>query len=161
MPNPVLSAGSRAPAFTLASSEGGRLRLTGLRGQWVVLLFYARDGARTCTQELCDFQELLPSFEERGAAVIGLCSDPVEEHKDFARELGLGFPLLCDRDSRVAARYGAWREKRSNGRRWLGLVRSTFLLDPGGRVVRVFDNVRVRGHAQRVLAALDAALARA
>lgn len=154
MANQVLQPGQRAPAFTLKSGDGETFRLTERRGRWVVAYFYPRDFTAGCTQEACDFRDARRDFARLGAELVGISPDDADTHADFAGELRLGFPLLADRDARVAARYGAWREKRSNGRSYDGIVRSTFLIDPAGRIAAVWDGVRVKGHAEKVLARL-------
>ncbi|RMH01411.1 MAG: peroxiredoxin [Planctomycetota bacterium] len=159
MPNPVLSEGQRAPAFTLPATGGGRVRLTELRGRWVVLFFYPRDGSPGCTNEVRAFREQHADLAGLGAVVFGVSPDDLDSHEAFVARERLPFPLLTDRDSRVGARYGVWREKSNYGRKYLGLVRSTFLIDPSGRIVRIFDNVRVKGHVQRVRRALEEQLA--
>jgi len=155
LPNPVLRVGLRAPSFTLDATRTDRFRLTEMRGRWVVLYFYNKDGTPGCTAEACDFRDLYAEFKRRGAIVVGASACQIDSHEDFARELGLPYPLVCDHDRKVAAKYGVWRDKQQNSHRYLGLVRSTVLIDPGGKVARVFDNARVKGHAAKVLAALD------
>ena len=155
MSNPVLQEGGRAPAFTLPATGEGRVRLTELRGRWVVLYFYPKDMTPGCTTEAQDFRDHLEAFEELGAVVLGVSPDELDRHEQFAEREGLEFPLLVDRDSRVAAKYGVWRQKVDYGRKYLGIVRSTFLIDPSGKLVRSFDNVRVKGHVAKVLACLE------
>jgi len=151
MANSVLQAGDRAPAFTLPADDGDRLRLTEYRGRWVVLYFYPKDFTPGCTAQAGDFQDALADFEDLGAVVLGIGPDPVESHAEFRSACGLGFPLLHDRDAKIASRYGVWREKQHHGRRYLGIVRSTMVLDPSGRVAQLWDNVRVKGHVDKVL----------
>ncbi len=151
MANPLLEVGRRAPAFTLKDDRGERVRLTEWKGRWVVLFFYPKAMTPGCTTEARDFEALRSEFEAEGAVLFGLSPDPVEKLAEFREREGLGMPLLADRDARVAARYGVWREKRNYGRTYLGLVRSTFLLDPAGRIAALWDNVRVRGHVAKVL----------
>ena len=154
MANPVLEEGKRAPAFTLPSTDGKRVRLTDLRGYWVVLYFYPRDNTPGCTTEAGDFRDLHSDFRADHAVVLGVSADDLESHRQFARDHGLPFELLVDRDSKVAGRYGVWREKISHGRKYLGIVRSTFLIDPSGRIAKIFDNLRVKGHVGKVLSVL-------
>ena len=160
MANQVLRAGDRAPAFILSGDDGERVRLTEYRGRWVVLYFYPRDFTAGCTAQACAFRDSEKAFAEVGAVLLGIGPDEVESHARFRTELGLGFPLLHDRDARVASRYGVWREKRTGGHRYLGLVRSTMLVDPSGRIAQIWDNVRVKGHVDRVLTGLHEELAR-
>lgn len=158
MPNPVLREGQRAPAFTLPATVDGRVRLTELRGRWVVIFFYPRDHTTGCTAEAGAFRDRAADFARLGAEILGISPDPLERHEDFAASLRLPYPLLVDRDSRVAHKYGVWRRKLSAGHHYLGIVRSTFVIDPSGRVARIFDGVRVKGHVDKVLAALREAL---
>lgn len=159
MANPNLSVGKRAPAFTLQNAAGERIRLTEQRGRWVVLYFYPKDMGRGCTTIARDFQSALEEFESLRAVVMGACSDTRERHAAFAAAESIHFDLLVDRDSKLASRYGVWREKTRGGHRYLGLVRSTFLIDPSGHIVHLWDNVRVKGHVAQVLARLEEELA--
>lgn len=160
MVNPVLSEGQRAPAFSLPSHDGERVRLTDLRGRWVVLYFYPKDMTPGCTAETVDFRDHHPAFRKEKAVVFGISPDDAETHRRFAEKTRAPFPLLVDRDSRVAEKYGVWREKAARGRKYLGIVRSTFLIDPDGRIVKIYDNLRVKGHVPKVLDALRSELAR-
>lgn len=155
MANSVLTEGKRAPAFTLPSSEGDKFRLTEHRGRWVVVYFYPKDLTPGCTTEAENFRDRLRDFTKQGSVVVGISPDPIEQHEKFAGKLKLNFPLLTDRDAKVATKYGVWRTKKNYGREYLGLVRSTFLVDPSGKLARVWDNVRVKGHVDRVLQALE------
>ncbi len=150
----LLQPGQRAPAFTLPADDGEPFRLTGCRGQWVVLYFYPKDHTPGCSAEACAFRDRMRDFSKAGAAVLGVSPDGVESHARFRKSLSLNFPLLCDRDARVAAKYGAWREKQNYGRKYLGIVRATFLIDPAGKIAASWDNVRVKGHQEKVLARL-------
>ncbi len=154
MANQMLKPGQRAPAFTLKSGDGDSVRLTALRGKWVVLYFYPKDNTPGCSQEACEFQGVRRDLGRVGAEVLGISPDSPDSHAEFAQRLRLDFPLLADRDARVATKYGAWREKTNYGRRYLGIVRSTFLVDPAGKIAAVWDNVRVKGHAAKVVARL-------
>lgn len=160
MANPVLREGLRAPAFTLPSQLGGKVRLTDLRGRWVVVYFYPKDMTPGCTSEACDFRDLSEEFEEEETVILAVSPDRLDSHERFALKHDLPFDLLVDRDSRVAKKYGVWREKTSHGRKYMGIVRSTFVVDPSGKVARVFDNVRVKGHVEKVLTVLKAERAR-
>ncbi|MAW59744.1 MAG: thioredoxin-dependent thiol peroxidase [Planctomycetes bacterium] len=153
--NPSLEEGKRAPAFTLPSTEGGSFRLTEHRGRWVVAYFYPKDLTPGCTTEAENFRDALASFEDLGALVVGISPDPLERHERFVEKHDLNFPLLVDRDAKVASKYGVWRTKKNYGREYLGIVRSTFLIDPSGKVARLWDNIRVKGHVEKVLAALE------
>ena len=157
--NPVLHEGKRAPAFTLPATLEDRVRLTELRGRWVVLYFYPKDLTAGCTAQACDFRDHMEAFDSLGVVVLGVSPDDLERHEAFAAQEDLNFPLLADRDSRVGLKYGAWRQKNNYGRKYMGVVRSTFVIDPSGKIARVFDNVRVRGHVAKVLAAVEEKMA--
>lgn len=145
-----LSEGDPAPPFTLEAPDG-TYDLERFRGRWLVLYFYPADFTGGCTAEACDFRDRLPGID---AAVVGVSPDPIDEHAAFAEEYALPFPLLSDQDHAVAERYGAWGEKVNYGKRYEGLIRSTFLIDPDGTVAEALYNVRAKGHAERVRARL-------
>ena len=154
MANPVIQAGKRAPAFTLPSSKEHRFRLTEQRGRWVVAFFYRKDSTNGCLKQVENFRDANKVFQKEGAVVVGVGPGELDSHLDFSKSSRLDFPLLVDRDSKVAAKYGAWREKKVNGQSYMGLVRSTVLIDPSGKIARVWDNVRVNHHVEKVLQAL-------
>lgn len=139
-----------APDFELPSTHGPQ-RLSDYRGRWVVLYFYPKDDTPGCTTEACDFRDLLPGLD---AVVLGVSPDDLQAHGRFADKHGLPFPLLSDADGRVAQAYGAWGEKKLYGKTYQGLLRSTFIIDPQGRVVEALRNVKATGHAERVAALL-------
>jgi thioredoxin-dependent peroxiredoxin len=147
--------GQRAPAFTLSADDGTKVRLSDLKGRAVVLYFYPRDDTPGCTREACAFRDLKAELAERGAVVLGVSSDSLESHAKFRDKYGLNFPLLADTNHKIAEKYGAWREKNMYGKKTIGIQRSTFLIDPAGRVARVWKQVKVDGHDARVLAALS------
>ena len=149
--NTVLDVGKRAPAFTLPNAQGARTRLTDLRGRWVVVYFYSKDHSNGCATQARDFRDAHAEFAKLGAVILGVGPDCQESHAKFAKQEKLRFDLLVDRDSKLAIRYGAYREKGRSGFRYHGIVRSTFLIDPSGRVVHIWDNLRVKGHVARVL----------
>jgi thioredoxin-dependent peroxiredoxin len=153
--NTVLAVGKRAPAFTLPNAHHERTRLTDLRGRWVVLYFYAKDKSHGCATQARDFRDAQPQFDNKGAVILGVGPCCSESHARFSKEEKLRFDLLVDRDSRLAIRYGACREKGRSGFRYYGIVRSTFLIDPSGRIVHIWDNLRVNGHVARVLKRLS------
>jgi peroxiredoxin Q/BCP len=148
--------GAKAPAFTLQAGDGSRVRLADLRGRPVVLYFYPRDDTPGCTREACAFRDQQGRLKKLGAAVLGISTDSVESHSQFARKYDLNFPLLADVDHKVAEKYGAWREKNMYGKKSMGIQRSTFLIDAAGNVARVWKRVNVDGHDQQVLEALAA-----
>jgi len=151
--NPI-RAGMEAPDFTLQSDSGTSVTLSGLRGRPVVLYFYPRDDTPGCTVEACEFRDAWGDVEKAGAVVIGVSPDDVPSHGRFRTKFQLPFPLLADPDHRVAELYGVWGEKSMYGGTFFGILRTTFVIDPGGRVRQVFERVKPKGHAARVLEAL-------
>jgi thioredoxin-dependent peroxiredoxin len=149
-----LKPGDRAPEFSLPADDGTIVTLGGLRGKNVVLYFYPKDDTSGCTKEACEFRDSWKDVKKSGAVVLGVSPDPVASHQKFKQKYQLPFPLLADTDHSIASAYGAWGEKSMYGRKYQGILRTTFLIDPDGRVSRVFEKVRPAGHASEVLAAL-------
>jgi peroxiredoxin Q/BCP len=139
--------GEHAPDFTLSSDEGGDITLSKLRGKKVVLYFYPKDDTPGCTIQACDFRDAAPSFEGVDAVVLGVSADSVASHRTFRAKYDLNFPLLADESHEVAEAYGVWKEKSMYGRKFMGIERSTFLIDEKGEVERVWRNVKPKGHA--------------
>jgi thioredoxin-dependent peroxiredoxin len=157
----ALEPGKKAPAFNLASSDGGKesdkVALKDLQGKWVVLYFYPKDDTPGCTQEAKDFTEARSKLSRKGAVVLGVSKDSVESHCKFRDKYGIAFPLLSDPEGKVLEKYGAWGEKNMYGKKSMGVIRTTVLIDPDGKVHKVWPRVRVKGHVDKVLEALDAA----
>jgi peroxiredoxin Q/BCP len=151
----MIQEGKTAPGFSLESSEGGSVRLEDLRGKPVVLYFYPKDDTPGCTREACAFRDHKAALKKRGAVVLGVSGDSLGSHERFKTKYKLNFPLLSDPDKAVAKKYGAWGEKVLYGRKTVGMIRSTFVIDPEGVVRKVFPRVKVDGHDAQVLAALD------
>jgi len=151
----MVRVGQAAPAFALDGAFGKRTSLAGLRGKTVVLYFYPRDNTPGCTQEACDFRDNLARLRRAGAVVFGISKDSVASHQGFAGKYELPFELLSDPDNGVARSYGAFGKKMMYGREVQGTIRSTFVIDPRGRIAHVFSPVRVKGHVDAVLAALS------
>jgi peroxiredoxin Q/BCP len=156
-----LQAGDPAPAFSLTAGDGREVRLTDLAGRWVVLYFYPKDDTPGCTKEACAFRDSRAAFAKTGAVVLGVSGDDAASHQRFAAKYDLTFPLLSDPGFAVAKRYGAYKQKWLYGRSFLGIERSTFVIDPQGRLAAVFPRVQVNGHAEAVLEALRGAAAAA
>ena len=148
--------GEQAPEFTLESDEGKQVSLKSLRGAPVVLYFYPKDDTSGCTTEACEFRDLFPRFEAGGAVVLGVSPDDVKSHVKFKKKYGLPFTLLADTEKEAAQAYGVWKEKSMYGRKYMGVERTTFLIDAKGRVARVFEKVKPAGHAAEVQEALAA-----
>lgn len=152
----MLTPGSMAPAFTLPADDGSTVALRSLTGRPVVLYFYPKDDTSGCTTEACEFRDNWKAVQAAGATVLGVSPDPVTSHVKFKAKLKLPFPLLADVEHKVADAYGAWGEKSMYGRKYFGILRTTFIIDGEGRVARVFQRVKPKGHAALVLAALRA-----
>ncbi|MDH3205893.1 MAG: thioredoxin-dependent thiol peroxidase [Gemmatimonadota bacterium] len=144
----MIKDGSAAPDFTLLSDEGGEVTLSALRGKKVVLYFYPKDDTPGCTIQACDFRDATPAFEKLDAVVLGVSADSVESHKKFKAKYGLTFPLLADEDHRVSDAYGVWKERSMYGRKFMGIERSTFLIDENGTVAQAWRKVKPKGHAE-------------
>ena len=151
----MLKPGTKAPAFSLPSDDGSTVALKDLKGKKVVLYFYPKDDTSGCTTEACEFRDSWKSVQKAGAVVLGVSPDPVTAHLKFRKKYSLPFPLLADTDHVVAEAYGAWGEKSMYGRKYFGILRSTFIIDERGKVAKVFEKVKPKGHAGEVLAALE------
>jgi thioredoxin-dependent peroxiredoxin len=149
-----LAAGDRAPSITLPDQDGTKVTLAGLAGKPVVVYFYPADDTPGCTKEACQFNDNLRAFSRAGVTVLGISPDDAESHRMFRAKYGLRFPLLSDPDHKAMERYGAWGEKTLYGKKMVGVIRSTFLVGPDGKIRRAWYNVRADGHAQKVLAEL-------
>ena len=147
-----LGPGTKAPAFTLADQDGNKVSLRDFAGKPVVVYFYPADDTPGCTKEACQFNDNLRAFSRAGAAVVGISPDGAEKHTAFRKKYGLRFPLLTDADHAVMERYGAWGEKTLYGKKSVGVIRSTFLVGPDGKVQRAWYHVKADGHAEKVLA---------
>lgn len=150
---PMIKPGDTAPAFTLNNANSKPVSLSDLAGRWVVLYFYPKDNTSGCTQEARDFSARLKQFNQQKAVVIGVSPDSEAAHGKFVEKHGLTVELLSDPDKKVCNLYGVWQKKKMAGREYLGVVRTTFLIDPQGKVVRSWEKVRVQGHAENVLQA--------
>jgi peroxiredoxin Q/BCP len=149
-----IEAGQKAPAFTLTAGDGQKVRLSELKGQPVVVYFYPRDDTPGCTREACAFRDQSAALKKLGARVLGISADSTASHEKFRDKFKLNFPLLSDPDHAVAEKYGAWREKNMYGKKSMGIQRSTFLIDSGGKVAKVWKAVKVDGHDAQVIAAI-------
>ncbi|HMP80191.1 MAG TPA: thioredoxin-dependent thiol peroxidase [Pirellulaceae bacterium] len=150
-----LQPGEKSPDFTLSDQHGKPVTLSKFRGRPVVVYFYPRDNTPGCTHEACSFRDAHASFAEYDVQVLGISTDGQESHQTFAHKHQLNYPILSDPDHKVAEAYGAWRERKQWGKIFWATQRSTFLIDPDGRIVKVWKKVSVATHVQEVLTALD------
>ena len=151
-----LEIGDKAPDFTLPTDGAGTMRLSDLKGQHVVLYFYPKDDTSGCTAEACQFRDLFPKFGRSDAVVIGISRDSVVSHDKFKKKYKLPFTLAADEQGKVTERYGVWVQKSMYGRKYMGIERSTFLIDGKGVICGIWRKVKVPGHAEEVLAAIKA-----
>ncbi|MDE2848761.1 MAG: thioredoxin-dependent thiol peroxidase [Gemmatimonadota bacterium] len=147
----MLQAGDPAPDFTMEADKGGAVSLKDLRGKTVVLYFYPKDDTPGCTRESCAFRDNYPSFQGRDVLIYGVSCDDMPSHEKFAAKYDLPFPLLSDPDTSVSTAYGVYKEKTNYGRKYMGIERSTFVIDGDGRIARIYRNVKVDGHVEKVL----------
>ncbi len=152
----AVQVGKKAPEFKLPGSNGEDVSLAGLKGKTVVLYFYPKDDTPGCTREACDFRDAARKYSTAKAVVLGVSPDSLKSHDKFIAKFGLPFTLLSDADHAVAEKYGVWVEKSMYGRNYMGIERSTFVIDPKGLVKAVFRKVKVDGHVDEVLAAVKA-----
>jgi peroxiredoxin Q/BCP len=150
----VLSEGDNAPAFTLPDQHGEKVKLADFKGQTVVLYFYPKANTSGCTTQACGVRDRHADYEAAGARVIGISPDEVKEVDKFAGKYDLDFTLLADADHAVAEKYGTWVEKSMYGRRYMGVARATFIIDPRGKIAKVFPKVQPKKHDDLVLKAL-------
>lgn len=151
-----ISEGSKAPAFDLPTDAGGRIKLADLRGKKVVLYFYPKDDTSGCTREAVEFSALEKSFKRAGAVIVGVSKDSVARHDKFKEKHGLTVTLAADESGKTVAAYGVWVEKSLYGRKYMGIDRSTFVIDQKGVVRGIWRKVKVPGHVEEVLAAVKA-----
>jgi thioredoxin-dependent peroxiredoxin len=154
-----IEAGTKAPAFTLTADDGSKVKLSDLKGSPFVLYFYPADDTPGCTKEACAFRDRKTELQKLGVKVFGVSPDDVASHVKFRDKFKLNFPLLADPDHAVAEKFGAWREKNMYGKKSMGVVRSTFLIDAQGVVHKAWKAVRVDGHDAKVIEAVQEMLA--
>ena len=146
----MLDVGTKAPEFTLPDQNGDLHSLKDYRGQKVVLYFYPKDMTSGCTAQACNFAELYPQFREKGAVILGVSKDSVASHKKFEEKYGLPFTLLSDTEQEVIKAYDVLKEKTNYGRKYLGVVRSTYLIDEKGKIVKAFGNVKAKDNPSQM-----------
>ncbi|MCG6121373.1 MAG: peroxiredoxin [Microvirga sp.] len=152
----TLNVGDAAPDFSLPATVGGTLSLSGLAGKTVVLYFYPKDDTSGCTLEAKSFNDMRSEFEAAGAVIVGVSPDPMKSHEKFAGKYDLAFPLVSDEEKGMLEAYGVWVEKSMYGRKYMGVERTTVLIDGAGKIARIWSKVKVPGHAEEVLAAVKA-----
>ena len=150
----AIEIGAPAPAFRLEDQDGEVFDLSEALGKWVVLYFYPKDSTPGCTMEACDFRDNFRRLGAKGTLVLGVSRDSAKSHRNFREKQSIPFRLLVDADTALCGLYGVWRMKKFMGREALGIVRSTFLIDPQGRIARIWSPVSVKGHVQEVLDAI-------
>ena len=148
---PKLTIGEKAPDFSLPSTDGRTISLGDLRGKKVVLYFYPKDSTPGCTKEACDFRDHADRLKRKGARVIGVSADSVKSHEKFSKKYDLPFPLLSDESKEMLRAYGVWKEKSFMGRKYMGIVRTTVVIDEEGKIESVFEKVSVKNHVDEVL----------
>lgn len=147
----MIKAGDKAPAFSLPSGDGTTISLRDFKGKKVVLYFYPKDNTSGCTKEACSFQENLSALKKKGAVLLGVSADGVSSHAKFASKFDLSFPLLSDEKKDILKAYGVWKEKSMYGKKYMGIERTTFIIDERGTVSHIFPKVKVDGHTKEVL----------
>ena len=155
MAKQTLKIGEKAPAFALADQDGKKLSVGSLAGRWVVLYFYPKDDTPGCTAEACEFTSALKDFEKLGACVMGISPDSPDSHLKFIRKHKLKLTFLSDPEHKVLSAYGAWGKKSMYGRTFEGVIRSTVLVDPAGKIAAHWPKVKPAGHAEQVRATLE------
>jgi len=149
-----LKVGQKAPDFTAMNDKGEKVKLADLKGKKVVLYFYPKDDTPGCTKEACAFRDGIDEIKSRGAVVMGVSADSVDSHKKFKSKFDLNFPLLADSDKKMVEAYGVWKEKSMYGKKYMGIERTTFVIDEQGKIAHIFPKVKVDQHYGEVLKAL-------
>ena len=149
-----LKVGQKAPDFTVMDDQGEKVKLADLKGKKVVLYFYPKDDTPGCTKEACAFRDGIDKIKKRGAVVLGVSADSMESHKKFKSKFDLNFPLLADSDKKMVEAYGVWKEKSMYGKKYMGIERTTFVIDEKGKIAHIFPKVKVDQHYDEVLEAL-------
>ena len=150
----MLKAGNKAPDFKLVADNGETVSLKNYKGKKVVLYFYPKDMTSGCTAEACDFRDKIKKFEKKNTVVIGVSADDTKSHINFKKKYTLPFTLLSDESKNMLVDYGVWQEKSMYGRKYMGIVRTTFLIDERGMIEKIFEKVKVNGHIDEILNSL-------
>ena len=149
--SPYPSLGTSLPTLSLFSDSGEKISLKDFKGRNVILYFYPKDDTPGCTKEACDFRDSLKALKSRGVIVLGVSKDSVESHGKFVKKYSLNFPLLADVEGKLCEALGVWQEKSNYGKKYMGIVRTTFLIDSNGKIAKIYPKVRVEGHVSRIL----------
>ena len=150
----MIEVGKKAPEFSLLNQDGKKISLKDYLGKKVVLYFYPKDDTSGCTKEACNFRDEFPKFTKTKAVIFGVSPDSVKSHKKFAEKFDLNFDLLADEEKKVVEKYEVWKEKSMYGRKYMGVERTTFIIDEKGKIKTIFNKVKVDGHNKEVLEAL-------
>ncbi len=150
----MLEVGKKAPDFVLPDQDGKKVSLKDFKGKKVVLYFYPKDNTSGCTREACNFRDEFPKFKKSCAVIIGVSPDSVSSHKKFAEKYDLPFTLLADEDKKVLQMYDVWKEKSMYGKKYMGVERTTYIIDENGKIKKIFNKVKVDGHNEEVMKAL-------
>jgi len=150
-----LKVGQKAPDFTVLNHAGEKVKLSELKGKKIVLYFYPKDDTPGCTAEACAFRDGFNEIKKRGAIILGVSTDSVESHKKFKNKFDLNFPLLADSEKKIVEAYGTWKEKSMYGKKYMGIERTTFIIDEQGKISHIFPKVKVQEHYDEVLEALN------
>jgi thioredoxin-dependent peroxiredoxin len=150
----MVKEGNKAPAFNLESTSGEKLALKDFAGKTVVLYFYPKDNTSGCTKEACQFRDDHVKYKRKGAVILGISPDSAESHRKFTEKYSLPFPLLVDKDHKIAEKYGVWVEKSLYGKKYMGILRATFIIGPDGGIQKIFRKVKVALHSEQVMAEL-------
>ena len=150
----MLQEGNKAPDFKLKDQNEKEISLSDYKGKNVILYFYPKDNTSGCTAEACSFRNDFPKFKKVEAVILGVSPDSVESHKKFAKKYNLNFSLLADEDKEVIKKYDVWKEKSMYGRKYMGVERSTFIIDSDGKIKKIFRKVKVQGHNEEVMEVL-------
>ena len=146
----MIEIGHEAPEFCLPNQDEVEICSRDLKGKWIVLYFYPKDSTPGCTTEACEFTEAMPDFDGLGAVILGVSADSTKRHRNFIEKQNLGITLLSDESTEMMQEYGVWQLKKNYGREYMGIVRSTYIIDPRGKVAASWTNVRVKGHVEAV-----------
>lgn len=154
-----LQEGMKAPAFTLPDQSGAKVALSKLKGKWVILYFYPKDMTSGCTKEACEFRDSLSKLKTKNCVVLGVSKDSIKRHVEFSEKFDLNFQLLSDEDGEICEKYGVWQEKSMYGKKYKGIVRSTFIIDDNGRIAKAYYKVRLNGHVQKIVSEVNQLMA--